>query len=88
MIGIEIKTDCLKNENELEVVDMCKAWDDHWNSGKEVGRESGLKEGKEIGLSLFVNSMKDNMSVDELYEKIKMHEEYQNITRSQIEKYY
>jgi len=88
MIGIEIKTDCLKNENELEVVDMCKAWDDHWNSGKEVGRESGLKEGKEIGLSLFVNSMKDNMSIDELYEKIKMHEEYQNITRSQIEKYY
>ena len=88
MIGIEIKTDCLKNEKELEVVDMCKAWDDHWNSGKEFGRESGLKEGKEIGLSLFVNSMKENMSIDELYEKIKMHEEYQDVTRSQIEKYY
>lgn len=80
MIGIEMKIESLKNGKEMEVVDMCKAWDDHWNSGKEMG--------KEIGLSLFVNSMKENMLVDELYEKIKMHEEYRDVTRSQIEKYY
>lgn len=57
-------------------------------AGLSEGRLIGISEGKEIGLSLFVNSMKENMSIDELYEKIKMHEEYQDVTRSQIEKYY
>ena len=39
-IGIEVNANCEKNENGQEVVDMCKAWDDHWNSGKEITEKS------------------------------------------------
>ena len=29
---------------------MCKAWEEHWESGLREGRETGLREGREDGL--------------------------------------
>ena len=43
--GIEVAC-----EDEKEVVDLCKAWEEHWESGLREGRETGLREGREDGL--------------------------------------
>ncbi len=43
--GIDITLIKKVNEEEREVACMCKAWDDH----KETGRKEGRKEGKSIG---------------------------------------
>ena len=32
-----------------EVIDMCKAWEEQKNEGRELGREEGRKEGREEG---------------------------------------
>ncbi|MDO4648915.1 MAG: Rpn family recombination-promoting nuclease/putative transposase [Eubacteriales bacterium] len=53
------------NEREEEI-DMCKAWDDHYESGRKQGIEQGIMQGlergklaeaREIAESLFTNNM-------------------------------
>jgi len=81
-VGIEIKTERKKEENGQEVVDMCKAWDEHWNSGKMEGHKEGQTE---LLLSIINKKIKKNLSLERiakdleeevetirpLYEKIK-----------------
>ena len=60
---------------------MCKAWDDH----KESGRREGLQE----GLNSLVNILSTIFSdFDTIYNKIISDKKYQNVTREQVEKYY
>ena len=42
--GMNIQTD-----GKEEVIDMCKAWEEQKNEGRELGREEGRKEGREEG---------------------------------------
>ncbi len=54
LTGIDLSIlDNIKDE-EAEVVDMCKAWDDH----KEAGRQEGRQEGILISIKKLMESMK------------------------------
>ena len=49
MIGyIETGTDIKYDEKE-EVVNMCKAWDDHKKSGIQEGIQQGMQQGMQQG---------------------------------------
>lgn len=82
MLGIKVNLNRIMTKTEEGVrFDMCKAWDDH----KESGR---LEEQKE-GLNSLVNILSTIFSdFDTIYEKIISDKKYQNITREQLEKYY
>ena len=47
-INLFAGTDIDIDEKE-EVIDMCKAWEEQKNEGRELGREEGRKEGREEG---------------------------------------
>ena len=47
-INLFAGTDIDIDEKE-EVIDMCKAWEDQKNEGRELGREEGREEGRELG---------------------------------------
>ena len=60
---------------------MCKAWDDH--------KESGRREEQKEGLISLVNILATIFSdFDTIYNKIISDKKYQNETREQVEKYY
>ena len=40
---------------------MCKAWDDHWNSGKEIGKEEFL-------VNFIQKKLQKNMSLETIAE--------------------
>lgn len=70
-VGIEIKTERKKEENGQEAVDMCKAWDDHWNSGKIEGHKEGHKEGQtELLLSIINKKIRKNLSLERIAEDL------------------
>jgi len=62
-VGIEVKTERKKEENGQEVVDMCKAWDDHWNSGKIEGHT-------ELLLSIISKKIRKNLSLERIAEDL------------------
>ncbi len=47
---IEGFTDIKMDHDEKEEFNMCKAWEDHYQSGVREGREQGLEQGREQGL--------------------------------------
>ena len=47
---IEEFTDIKMDHDEKEEFNMCKAWEDHYQSGVREGREQGLEQGREQGL--------------------------------------
>ncbi len=60
MIGyIETRTDIKYDEKE-EVVNMCKAWDDH----KKLGIQEGMKQGIQQGMK---QGMQQGRCLDEVY---------------------
>ena len=57
MIGyIETRTDIKYDEKE-EVVNMCKAWDDHKKLGIQEGMKQGIQQGMKQGRCLEVYSL-------------------------------
>ena len=57
MIGyIETRTDIKYDEKE-EVVNMCKAWDDHKKLGIKEGMKQGIQQGMKQGRCLEVYSL-------------------------------
>ena len=59
-----------------EVIDMCKAWEDQKNEGRELGRE----EGRELGerqkiISLIVKKLQKDKSVAEIADDLEEKEE-------------
>lgn len=80
-INLFVGTDIKVDEKE-EVVNMCKAWDDHKERGRKEGRIEGLAEGRIEGAVLFARKL--NMD-DELIIKSIM-EEF-GITKDKAEEY-
>ncbi len=65
-INLFAGTDIEIDEKE-EVIDMCKAWEDQKNEGRELGRE----EGRELGerqkiISLIVKKLQKDKSIEEI----------------------
>ena len=74
-INLFAGTDIDIDEKE-EVIDMCKAWEDQKNEGRELGRE----EGRELGerqkiISLIVKKLQKNKSVAEIADDLEEKEE-------------
>ena len=63
-----------------EVIDMCKAWEDQKNEGRELGREEGREEGRELGerqkiISQIVKKLQKDKSVAEIADDLEEKEE-------------
>ena len=74
-INLFAGTDIDIDEKE-EVIDMCKAWEEQKNEGRELGRE----EGRELGerqkiISLIVKKLQKNKSVAEIADDLEEKEE-------------
>ena len=52
MIETFLNMDLRRDKKEQGVVSVCKAWDDHYESGRRKGREEGREEGRNILYSL------------------------------------
>lgn len=93
---LDINEDIDKYKKKTEKGDryhMCKAWDDHKESGRQEGLKEGLKEGRQEeqkeGLISLVNILSTIFTdFDTIYNKIISDKKYQNVTREQVEKYY
>lgn len=85
---LDINEDIDKYKKKTEKGDryhMCKAWDDHKESGRIEGRQEEQKE----GLISLINILSTIFSdFDTIYNKIISDEKYQNVTKEQVEKYY
>lgn len=86
MLGIKVNLNKIRIKTQEGVwYDMCKAWDDH----KESGRQEGCQEEQKEGLISLVNILSTIFSdFDTIYNKIISDKKYQNVTREQVEKYY
>ena len=67
-------------DEKEEVIDMCKAWEEQKNEGREEGRELGREEGRELGerqkiISLIVKKLQKNKSVAEIADDLEEKEE-------------
>ena len=74
-INLFAGTDIDIDEKE-EVIDMCKAWEEQKNEGRELGRE----EGRELGerqkiISLIVKKLQKDKSVAEIADDLEEKEE-------------
>ena len=74
-INLFAGTDIDIDEKE-EVIDMCKAWEEQKNEGRELGRE----EGRELGerqkiISLIVKKLQKDKSVEEIADDLEEKEE-------------
>ena len=74
-INLFAGTDIDIDEKE-EVIDMCKAWEEQKNEGRELGRE----EGRELGerqkiISLVVKKLQKDKSVAEIADDLEEKEE-------------
>ena len=86
ILGIKLNLNKIEVEmQEGEGYDMCKAWDDHKESGRQEGRQEGLQEGLASLVSILSTLLPD---LDTIYNKIISEKKYQNVTREQVEKYY
>ena len=78
-INLFAGTDIDIDEKE-EVIDMCKAWEDQKNEGREEGRELGREEGRELGerqkiISQIVKKLQKDKSVAEIADDLEEKEE-------------
>ncbi len=75
----------LTKEIEDEVTSMCT----YATSMENKGIEKGLKKGTEKGLKALVNSLKVYIKdFNKLYEAIIQNEDYANVSKEQVRKYY
>lgn len=94
MLGIKVNLNKIRIKTQEGVrYDMCKAWDDHKESGRREGRREGRQEGRQEGLQEGLISLVNILSTifsdfDTIYNKIISDKKYQNVTREQVEKYY
>lgn len=64
---------------------MCKAWDDHKESGRLEGRQDAINE----SLVVLIDSLKNFYTdIDTIYNTVIKHEIYKDVSREQIKKYY
>ena len=68
LTGIDLgKLEIVENHEGMEVLDMCKAWDDHWKSGEKAG----IMIGEERGIEVFVkDKIMDGMEESSIVKKL------------------
>ena len=101
ILGIlDIKTDINKYKKKtVEGVKyhMCKAWDDHKESGRQEGIREGRREGRCEGeknalqksLLVLILTLKEcSLELESVYQKVKKQEIYKDVTFEQVKKYY
>ena len=78
-----------------ETVDMCKALDELYNDGIELGREQGIEQGRKQGIECgmirgTIETMKEfNISMEEAIERIsKKFEITKEQAKEEVEKYW
>lgn len=60
LTGIDLSIlEAIEDKEGLEVVDMCKAWDDH----KEAGRREGRQEGRQEGVCTSIKNLMESTKV-------------------------
>lgn len=86
MLGIEIDlNNIMINTEEGVRFDMCRAWDDH----KESGRQEGEKETLKKSLKVLVNSLKKfSLDFEAVYNIVVENELYTEISKEQVKYYY
>ncbi|MCM1439646.1 MAG: Rpn family recombination-promoting nuclease/putative transposase [Roseburia sp.] len=87
---VEIKDDYYGKDGK---VDMCKAlkelMEDSRKEGRAEGREEGVEEGIEKGLRALVLSLSLLLpSLDAVHQAVINNEDYRNVSREQVKKYY
>ena len=70
----------IEYEEKEEVINVCKAWEDQKNEGRELGREEGREEGRELGerqkiISQIVKKLQKDKSVAEIADDLEEKEE-------------
>lgn len=74
LLGVEMHME--KNE-EKETYNMCKAFQDHWNDGREIGRSEGRNEGRSEGINALnglFKQLKQEGRMDDLLRSIEDNE--------------
>ncbi|MCM1262511.1 MAG: Rpn family recombination-promoting nuclease/putative transposase [Butyrivibrio sp.] len=83
---IEAKEDYYGKDGK---VDMCKALKELIEDGRLEGREEGRLEGREEGLRALVFSLSLLLpSLDAVHQAVIRNEDYRNVSREQVKKYY
>ena len=90
MLGIQADINQYKKKTKEGVkYQLCKAWNDHKESGRREGIQEGRQEELKEGLNSLINILSSIYSDFEIiYEKIISEKKYRNITREQVMEYY
>jgi len=64
--GIDIALVKKVNEEGREVACMCKAWDDHKESGRREGRKEGIQQGIKQGIRAFIEDKMEDKVPEEI----------------------
>ena len=80
---------------------MCKAWDDHKESGRQEGiregKQEGIREGRREGeknalqksLLVLIRTLKEcSIELESVYHKVKKQEIYKDVTFEQVREVY
>ncbi|MBR5596680.1 MAG: Rpn family recombination-promoting nuclease/putative transposase [Lachnospiraceae bacterium] len=86
MLDINLDISKYKNKTTKGVgYNMCKAWDDH----KERGRQEGMQEGLQKGLRAIVESLKKlSLDLENVYKVVIENDLYKDVTKEQVKEYY
>lgn len=86
MLGIKEDINKYKKRTEKGVrFHMCKAWDDHKESGRREGRQDALKE----SLVILINSLKKfSTDINAIYDAVVENELYKDVTMEQVKNCY
>ena len=60
ILNINYKKEHIVRTLEGDEINMCKAWDDHYNSGKNAGKAEGIRVGKAEGKAEGINLEREN----------------------------
>lgn len=90
MLGIKVNLNKIMINTEEGVrFDMCKAWDDHKESGRREGRREGEQEALKKSLRALVKSLKRfSLDIEAVYNAVIENDLYKEVTKEQVRDYY
>lgn len=86
MLGIKVNLNKIMINTEEGVrFDMCKAWDDHKESGRQEGRQEGEREILKKSLKVLVDSLKKfSLDLEAVYNAVIENDLYKEVTKEQV----